>query len=138
MVLERFPVSNVLVVFSILLLVGFFYFPLPVQCYGSNGGMMSAYGGSQDDWAYSIVLTKDIGLAMAGFTKSYGAGGSDMWLIRTVLKAVPWGNVTTAFQANAWNKTYGGPQDDVAKQVIQTSDGGFALAGYTNSSGAGD
>jgi hypothetical protein len=103
----------------------------------SNGGMMSAYGGSQDDWAYSIVLTKDIGLAMAGFTKSYGAGGSDMWLIRTVLKTVPWGNVTTAFQANAWNKTYGGPQDDVAKQVIQASDGGFALAGYTNSSGAG-
>jgi hypothetical protein len=36
-----------------------------------------------------------------------------------------------------WNQTYGGAGDDVAYSVVQTSDGGYALAGYTNSFGAG-
>ena len=36
-----------------------------------------------------------------------------------------------------WNKTYGGSGNDEARCVIQTSDGGYLLAGYTNSSGAG-
>ena len=32
----------------------------------------------------------------------------------------------------AWQKTYGGPGDDVCNSLIQTSDGGFAMAGHTN------
>ena len=37
-----------------------------------------------------------------------------------------------------WTKTFGGINDEVCRRVIQTSDGGFALAGYTQSFGAGD
>jgi len=36
-----------------------------------------------------------------------------------------------------WSQTYGGSYDDYAYSVVQTSDGGYALAGYTDSSGAG-
>ena len=37
-----------------------------------------------------------------------------------------------------WNKTYGGTGVDFAYAMIQTTDGGFALAGGTNSFGAGN
>ncbi len=36
-----------------------------------------------------------------------------------------------------WSKTFGGSVDDLASSVIQTSDGGYALAGFTDSYGAG-
>jgi len=45
-----------------------------------------------------------------------------MWLVKT--------DVNGAAQ---WNMTYGGLQDDMANCVVQTSDGGYVLAGYTNS-----
>jgi hypothetical protein len=123
----------------LLLSLCFLFSALPAQSYGINGSGTSFYGGGEegDDWGYSIVLTKDIGLAMAGSTESYGAGGSDMWLIRTVLKPYSFDSGSGAFQAYAWNKTYGGAGDEAAKQVIESREGGFTLAGYTNSSGAG-
>jgi hypothetical protein len=37
-----------------------------------------------------------------------------------------------------WNKTYGGNGAESVKSLVQTSDGGYALAGYTDSFGAGD
>jgi hypothetical protein len=39
--------------------------------------------------------------------------------------------------ALAWSKTYGGTGWDEAYSVVQTGDGGYALAGYTDSYGAG-
>lgn len=35
-----------------------------------------------------------------------------------------------------WSRTYGGDEDEVAADVIQTSDGGFLLTGYTFSFGS--
>ena len=37
-----------------------------------------------------------------------------------------------------WSQTYGGTSNDVAYSLVVTSDGGFAVAGYTESVGAGD
>jgi len=37
-----------------------------------------------------------------------------------------------------WSQTYGGTRSDAAYSLIETSDGGFAIAGYTDSFGAGD
>jgi len=37
-----------------------------------------------------------------------------------------------------WTKTYGGTSGDYAQALVQTSDGGYALAGRTTSYGAGD
>ena len=36
-----------------------------------------------------------------------------------------------------WDKTYGGSGGDVAYSLIQTTDGGYAVAGGTYSKGAG-
>jgi len=36
-----------------------------------------------------------------------------------------------------WSQTYGGASSDAAEALVQTSDGGYAIAGYTTSFGAG-
>ncbi len=115
---------------------------LPPQPTSKTYGPLSVgntfYGSSQDDWAYSIKQTDDVGLILAGKTKSFGAGGFDMWLLKTGLSSYTMSNgVTGAYQREKWNMTYGGAKDDGAFCVIQTFDGGFALAGFTASFGVG-
>lgn len=78
------------------------------------------FGGAKDDMAKSVIQSSDDCYVLAGQTKSYGAGGFDMYL----LKVDSDGNVL-------WNMTYGGSRDDGANCVVQTTDGGFLLAGYT-------
>ncbi|HEX9240686.1 MAG TPA: hypothetical protein VF910_08565 [Candidatus Bathyarchaeia archaeon] len=85
-----------------------------------------AYGGPGADYASSIARTPDDGFIVAGWTNSFGAGGQDAWLLRL--------NNTGGV---IWQKTYGGAQEDVALSVEPTSDRGFIVAGFTNSSGAG-
>jgi len=85
------------------------------------------YGGSQDDRANSIIQTTDGGYVVAGYTSSKGAGGFDAW----ILKLDNQGNLL-------WDRTYGGSQDDRANSIIQTTDGGYVVAGYTSSKGAGE
>jgi hypothetical protein len=79
------------------------------------------YGGTGMDYATSLVQTADGGFALAGCTDSVGAGGYDFWLIKTD----SYGNVK-------WNQTYGTEYQDTNPSLVQTLDGGFALAGYTN------
>lgn len=103
--------------------------------YASTSGGSRFYGGAKDDGGYSIILARDNGYAMVGYTESFGAGGSDVWFIRTTLTTMTMTNNKTAwYQHEQWNKTYGGPANDGAKSIIQTLDGGFVLAGYTNTS----
>lgn len=84
------------------------------------------YGGSQDDWANSIQQTDDGEYLVAGHTRSFGAGGWDFWVLR--LTSI--GNVD-------WERTYGRSGDEKAYSALQTSDGGFVVAGHTDSFGAG-
>ncbi len=84
------------------------------------------YGGSSDDYAQSIQQTSDGGYIVAGYTLSFGAGGSDIW----VLKLSSSGTIE-------WQKTYGGGSGDYAPSIQQTSDGGYIIAGITSSFGAG-
>jgi hypothetical protein len=86
------------------------------------------------DYAYSVVQTSDGGYALAGYTDSYGAapgsgGEGDFWLV----KADASGTVQ-------WNRTYGGKWWDIGYALVQTSDGGYAMAGvtYSHDTGAGD
>jgi len=85
------------------------------------------YGGTLDDEAVAIVQTGDGGYVIAGTTHSFGAGSTDFWLIKVD------GNGTVE-----WNQTYGGAESDVAVAMVQTSDGGYVIAGETYSFGAGD
>lgn len=43
----------------------------------------------------------------------------------------------TAGEILTWDKTFGGIEADMANSIIQTEDGGYAMAGYTWSKGAG-
>jgi len=82
------------------------------------------YGGTKDDRAFSVVETSDGGYALAGYTESFGAGSFDFWLVKT--------DVNGSMQ---WNRTYGGSNLEKAYSLIKTSDGGYVIAGYVQSSG---
>jgi len=84
------------------------------------------YGGDYMDIAGIVQQTSDGGYIVPGATKSFGAGGGDLW----VLKLRPDGTVE-------WQKTYGGDSKDWTLFVHQTSDGGYVVAGGTSSFGAG-
>ncbi len=79
-------------------------------------------GGSQEDVINVVRATSDGGYIAAGYTKSSGAGDKDALLIKLDAS----GNIS-------WSKTYGTATIDIAKDVIQTSDGGYAAVGYARS-----
>lgn len=93
----------------------------------SSATWYKLYGGESDDEAAAIVQADDGGYVIAGTTYSFGAGGADFWLIKI-----------DADGGMEWNCTYGGAEADVATAMIQTRDGGYALAGKTCSFGAGE
>ena len=85
------------------------------------------FGGSQFDEARHIQQTSDGGYIISGTTKSYGFGGSDIWLIKTD----PSGLIE-------WNTYFGGTHNEHGGQVLQTSDGGYILIGDRDFSGDGN
>jgi hypothetical protein len=93
---------------------------------GSASTFAKKIGSSNDDEAWSIIQSSDGGYAVAGWTSSFGAGNWDFY----VVKLDSAGNVV-------WTKTIGGSFDDEANSIIQSSDGGYVVAGYTESFGAG-
>lgn len=84
------------------------------------------YGGPADDWARSAKQTMDGGYIIAGGTSSFGAGSMDSYVVKTNSQG-----------DTLWTRTYGGSGDDMAYSIQQTADGGYVIAGYTTSFGAG-
>jgi hypothetical protein len=89
-------------------------------------GEIQTFGGGQDDEGYSIQHTSDGGYIIVGYTKSFGAGGKDVYLVKT-----------GRFGEKLWEKYYGGPADDEGFSVREIAGGGYIIAGYTESYGAG-
>jgi hypothetical protein len=85
------------------------------------------YGGIDADAGQSVMQTSDKGFILCGFTKSFGAGGYDIYLVKT--------DSSGAFQ---WQQTYGGANDDFGYCVKQTRDLGYIICGSTKSFGAGN
>jgi len=84
------------------------------------------YGTSGDNELYTILQTSDSSYFLGGYTSGAETGLEDFWLIKVDTS----GNII-------WNQTYGGSGYDMLSSFVQTSDGGFALFGYSNSSGNG-
>lgn len=98
----------------------------------SNGSLelSKTFGGSKNDVAKSVISTSDGGFAVLGYTQSMdgdvtgkSSENYDYWMLKFNSEALL-----------EWNKTYGGSGDDRGSQLIQTSDGGYALIGYSDSS----
>ncbi|MCP4366169.1 MAG: hypothetical protein GY800_12850 [Planctomycetes bacterium] len=85
-----------------------------------------AYGGSWLEWAGSVVQTGDGGYVLAGTTDSSSTEDADA----LVAKLGHDGSIE-------WQKTYGGESIDFAESILQTDDGGYIVAGSTESFGAG-
>jgi hypothetical protein len=95
----------------------------------ANGNLQwtKTIGGPDSEEGNSLTQTSDGGYAITGDTKSFGAGGEDVYVVKLDAQ----GNLQ-------WTKTIGGPSDEGGVSLIQTSDGGYAIAGYTESFGAGE
>jgi len=78
------------------------------------------FGGSNNDYAHSIMQTSDFGYIVAGTTSSYGAGESDGWLLKIDENGI-----------EEWNQTFGQEEYDGAFSVQQTIDGGYVITGYS-------
>jgi len=84
------------------------------------------FGGASFDYCFSVQQTSDGGYILVGYTESFGAGSKDFWLVKT-----------DAGGDSLWSRTFGGLSSDECHSVQQTSEGGYILAGYSYSFGAG-
>ena len=93
------------------------------------------YGGSGVDRLTSIIQTDDGGYLMGGTSDSNisgektenSRGNLDMWIIKIDQS----GNIM-------WQKTFGGSNFDLLQSMIKTPDGGYILAGSSDSNRSGD
>ena len=94
----------------------------------SEGNEMwsQTFGGQGTDQGRYVVETADQGYLISGYTDSFGAsGGFNFWMIKT-----------NSLGESEWQRFYGEHGDDRGLSGIQTSDGGYAIAGYTSSGGS--
>ncbi len=82
------------------------------------------FGGAVGDYGYSVQVTGDGGYIIAGGTASFGAGATDVYLVKTDSD----GNLM-------WEKTFGRIGSDMGYSVQVTGDGGYIITGYTGIGG---
>ena len=90
---------------------------------------VKTFGGSEEDIAHDVIITRDGGFALLGNTQSVDGdvaektrAGSDLLLI----KYDPQGQLE-------WYKTYGGSKDDRGHSLYELPEGGYVLLGYAMS-----
>lgn len=84
------------------------------------------YGDSLTEYGYSAIEAITRGYVAVGYTESFGCGGSDMYIVRT-----------DEYGDTVWTGTVGGPNNDVAMDVISDRKYYYYAVGYTNSFGNG-
>ncbi|MFY8021564.1 MAG: PKD-like domain-containing protein, partial [Bacteroidia bacterium] len=93
------------------------------------------FGGSNYDELRSIIRTSDDGFLLGGISYSgisgdktqNNRGGADYWIVKLNSQGI-----------KQWDARFGGTLDDNLVSVHQTADGGFLLAGYSESGNNGD
>jgi hypothetical protein len=92
-------------------------------------------GGSGNDYFATLAPTSDGGIIVGGYSASNISGDktedclgdNDFWIVKL--------NSEGAIQ---WQNTIGGSESDVIASIAQTFDGGYILAGHSNSNISGD
>lgn len=95
--------------------------------YRGNEQWRRTYGGSEEDGANTLVETGDGGYLLGGWTYSYGSGGSDGWLVKV-----------DSSGRQEWERPYGRAGGENGYSAIAPVEGGYLLAGVTNSGGSQD
>ncbi len=90
---------------------------------------LQLFGGSDEDIAHAIIATQDGGFAVLGNTKSTNGNLEGKNLPVSDLLLLKYS--TTA--SLEWHVTFGGSLDDRGHSLVQLSDGGYALLGYSMS-----
>lgn len=80
----------------------------------------STFGGSENDAAFSLCVMPDGGFALAGLTRSEGAGSNDFHVVRLDQTG-----------RQLWSRNFGINVQEQAFWVEPTSDGGLFLTGYS-------
>jgi len=86
------------------------------------------YGGSGHEYACKTIPSSDGGFAFVGFSESSDGdvsanhGGEDLWVAKT-----------SASGTIQWSFLFGGTADEEGYDLVQTTDGGFMVAGWTDS-----
>ncbi|MDF0589818.1 hypothetical protein [Candidatus Methanocrinis natronophilus] len=89
-----------------------------------NGEWEVVIGGSKDD-GFSSMVEVEGGYVLAGTTESYGAGGKDVWLVKTDLQG-----------ERIWEKTFGKGSDERGNSIIDLGDG-LLVVGVTEDLASG-
>jgi hypothetical protein len=113
--------SNLLVIF-------FFTTIIVASAQAPSIQWQKCLGGFNEEETRSIQQTSDGGYIVAGHTESNDGdvtgnhGGGDYWIVKL--------NSTGTIE---WQKCLGGTNQDWARSIQQTSDGGYIVAGFTGS-----
>ena len=107
------------------------YVLVPGVSLANNKVWNKTYGGSESEKVWNIQITNDGGYILAGHTfgssdgdvPNGNRGDWDIWILKVNSDGVI-----------EWNKTYGGSGRDEAWDLQKTNDGGYIVAGSTNSS----
>ena len=91
---------------------------------------VKTFGGSKNDAGQAIINTSDNGYAILGHTQSTDLDiknkteeSFDYWVLKF-----------DKDNSLEWSKTYGGSDDDRARDIVQLSDGSFIITGFSRSS----
>ncbi|MCZ6795136.1 MAG: hypothetical protein O7J95_16150 [Planctomycetota bacterium] len=87
---------------------------------GSGGDLLweTFLGGDGTEVGASVVETLDGGFAVTGWTSSFGAGETDVYLLKT-----------DGAGELLWHRTFGGGEVDWGESVVETPEGDYVLAG---------
>lgn len=80
-----------------------------------------SFGGTKADFGTSATSANNGGYAIIGNTASFGAGGTDIYLVRTSSQGFL-----------LWTKTYGNSNGDYGYGIKQTADGGYIISAQSN------
>ena len=107
-----------------ILIIGIFAIMLNIPVLSQ--GWEKSYGGVKDDIAYDVIKVSDGGYVAVGSTNSFGAGGTDVFVVKISSTGVL-----------KWTKVIGGTANDAGYSVAEASNGDILIAGATESFGAG-
>lgn len=77
------------------------------------------YGGPEYEWCHDAILTADGNALLVGYTRSFGAIGDDVRVLKITLDG-----------DSLWSRRYGTSDNEDCNAVTETADGGYALTGY--------